>query len=235
MTTEGPNHVGDTPSDRFLDPAVVAKWADHDPYGTFLELPRALVAYHLAAVAPPQVIADIGAGDGKFLTTMLQHFPTARGVWVDHSPAMAELASHRLEPFRERIAMLEGNAFDASVVAALAKQHVDTVITSRMTHMFLDGALDSWYGSLTDELPELVTIANIDHVGGDQSWFDAMFAARSALIEQRPANPNHWQRASMATEADHKHALSARGFQFTKLWQAFYTVGFNAIRTKSTA
>lgn len=225
--------IQDSPAHRFLDPSVVAKWADHDPYGAFLELPRELCTYHLAAVAPPRVVADIGAGDGKFLATVLRAFPNARGVWVDHSPAMAELAASRLTPFSERLEMLEGNALDATTTRALADRHVDTVITSRMTHMFPEGALDGWYASLARELPELVAIANIDHVGGDQTWFDAMFTARSELIERRPPSANHWQRASMSTEADHRNALSSQGFQFTTLWQAFYTIGFNAIRAKT--
>ncbi|MGC8481914.1 MAG: class I SAM-dependent methyltransferase, partial [Acidimicrobiales bacterium] len=126
--------IQDSPANRFLDPSVVAKWADHDPYGAFLELPRTLCTYHLAAVAPPRVVADIGAGDGKFLATVLEAFPNARGVWVDHSPAMAELATSRLAMFSERLDMLEGNALDTGIARALADHQVDTVITSRMTH-----------------------------------------------------------------------------------------------------
>jgi SAM-dependent methyltransferase len=51
---------------------------------------------------PIRRVVDLGSGDAILLATILEAHPDARGVALDYSPAMRELAAKRLAPFRDR-------------------------------------------------------------------------------------------------------------------------------------
>ena len=87
-----------------------------------------LAAYDFSAI---DVLADIGGGYGRFLTAILQAYPSMRGVLMD-TPAVVAVAAQKLElhPCRLRCALVAGNLLEA--------------VPSRAGGYLLSGVLHDW-------------------------------------------------------------------------------------------
>ena len=65
-----------------------------------------------------RVIADIGGGDGTFLTEILTRHPTARGVLFDRPDVIQRTRQRLQRPELERIQLLSGSFFDVMPTGA---------------------------------------------------------------------------------------------------------------------
>jgi trans-aconitate methyltransferase len=76
-----------------MDEKLAARWTAADSLKELLVLPRRISATVIAADRPgTALVVDVGSGPGDYLSTMLDTFPAATGVWTDVSPAMADIA-----------------------------------------------------------------------------------------------------------------------------------------------
>ncbi|MDH7571566.1 MAG: class I SAM-dependent methyltransferase, partial [Armatimonadota bacterium] len=107
------------------------------------EAPRAVPCYrHLHAEvvrrvrfpsAQPLVVADLGAGGGRLLETLLTRYPRARAVWVDSSTVMRVIAGRRLARFNGRVVWREG-AMERVDWEKEAPEGYDAVVSSVAMH-----------------------------------------------------------------------------------------------------
>lgn len=60
----------------------------------------------------PELVLDAGAGPGSLSKLILERFPAARVVVLDHDPALLELARHNLREHLERVQLVDADLLD---------------------------------------------------------------------------------------------------------------------------
>lgn len=90
------------------------------------------VIFNQLCKAPPKRVLDLGCGTGEILSLALERFPELEVLGIDFSPRMVQAAQSRLEPYKERVRIIEGDfryecfaprAFDA-VVSSIAIHNI---------------------------------------------------------------------------------------------------------------
>jgi len=209
-----------------MDEKLAARWTAADSLKELLVLPRRISATVIAADRTgTALVVDVGSGPGDYLSTMLDTFPAARGVWTDVSPAMAEIARPALAGYRDRV---EFRLVDLEDLSPLPEQ-VDVITTSRASHHFDADTLARFYASAAGHLAPGGWLVNLDHVLSPGAWDRRLRDARAAMIPPKQDGTGHSHDKPLPMVEEHLAALAAAGFEDVAMpWRSFYTVLFMA-------
>ena len=210
----------------WMDEKLAARWTAADSLKELLILPRRISATVIAADRPgTALVVDVGSGPGDYLSTMLDTFPAARGVWTDVSPAMAEIARPALAGYRDRV---EFRLVDLEDLSPLPEQ-ADVITTSRASHHFDADTLARFYASAAGHLAPGGWLVNLDHVLSPGAWDRRLRDARAAMIPPKQDGTGHSHDKPLPMVEEHLAALAAAGFEDVAMpWRSFYTVLFMA-------
>ena len=206
----------------WMDEKLAARWTAADSLKELLVLPRRISATVIAADRPgTALVVDVGSGPGDYLSTMLDTFPAARGVWTDVSPAMADIARPALARYRDRV---EFRLVDLEDLSPLPEQ-ADVITTSRASHHFDADTLARFYASAADHLAPGGWLVNLDHVLSPGAWDRRLRDARAAMIPPKKDGTGHSHDKPLPMVEEHLAALAAAGFDDVAMpWRSFYTV-----------
>lgn len=210
----------------WMDEKLAARWTAADSLKELLVLPRRISATVIAADRPgTALVVDVGSGPGDYLSTMLDTFPAARGVWTDVSPAMADIARPALAGYRDRV---EFRLVDLEDLSPLPEQ-ADVITTSRASHHFDADTLARFYASAAGHLAPGGWLVNLDHVLSPGAWDRRLRDARAAMIPPKQDGTGHSHDKPLPMVEEHLAALAAAGFEDVAMpWRSFYTVLFMA-------
>ena len=210
----------------WMDEKLAARWTAADSLKELLILPRRISATVIAADRPgTALVVDVGSGPGDYLSTMLDTFPAARGVWTDVSPAMAEIARPALAGYRDRV---EFRLVDLEDLSPLPEQ-ADVITTSRASHHFDADTLARFYASAAGHLAPGGWLVNLDHVLSPGAWDRRLRDARAAMIPPKQDGTGHSHDKPLPMVEEHLAGLAAVGFEDVAMpWRSFYTVLFMA-------
>jgi SAM-dependent methyltransferase len=210
----------------WMDEKLAARWTAADSLKELLILPRRISATVIAADRPgTALVVDVGSGPGDYLSTMLDTFPAARGVWTDVSPAMAEIARPALAGYRDRV---EFRLVDLEDLSPLPEQ-ADVITTSRASHHFDADTLARFYASAAGHLAPGGWLVNLDHVLSPGAWDRRLRDARAAMIPPKQDGTGHSHDKPLPMVEEHLAGLAAAGFEDVAMpWRSFYTVLFMA-------
>jgi trans-aconitate methyltransferase len=210
----------------WMDEKLAARWTAADSLKELLVLPRRISATVIAADRPgTALVVDVGSGPGDYLSTMLDTFPAARGVWTDVSPAMADIARPALAAYRDRV---EFRLVDLEDLSPLPEQ-ADVITTSRASHHFDADTLVRFYASAAGHLAPGGWLVNLDHVLSPGAWDRRLRDARAAMIPPKQDGTGHSHDKPLPMVEEHLAALAAAGFADVAMpWRSFYTVLFMA-------
>jgi len=171
------------------------------------------------------LVVDVGSGPGDYLSTMLDTFPAATGVWTDVSPAMADIARPALAGYRDRV---EFRLVDLEDLSPLPEQ-ADVITTSRASHHFDADTLARFYASAAGHLAPGGWLVNLDHVLSPGAWDRRLRDARAAMIPPKQDGTGHSHDKPLPMVEEHLAGLAAAGFEDVAMpWRSFYTVLFMA-------
>jgi len=210
----------------WMDEKLAGRWTAADSLKELLVLPRRISATVIAADRPgTALVVDVGSGPGDYLSTMLDTFPAARGVWTDVSPAMADIARPALAGYRDRV---EFRLVDLEDLSPLPEQ-ADVITTSRASHHFDADTLARFYASAAGHLAPGGWLVNLDHVLSPGAWDRRLRDARAAMIPPKKDGTGHSHDKPLPMVEEHLAALAAAGFEDVAMpWRSFYTVLFMA-------
>ena len=210
----------------WMDEKLAVRWTAADSLKELLVLPRRISATVIAADRPgTALVVDVGSGPGDYLSTMLDTFPAARGVWTDVSPAMADIARPALAAYRDRV---EFRLVDLEDLSPLPEQ-ADVITTSRASHHFDADTLARFYASAAGHLAPGGWLVNLDHVLSAKAWDRRLRDARAAMIPPKQDGTGHSHDKPLPMVEEHLAALAAAGFDDVAMpWRSFYTVLFMA-------
>jgi len=210
----------------WMDEKLAARWTAADSLKELLILPRRISATVIAADRPgTALVVDVGSGPGDYLSTMLDTFPAATGVWTDVSPAMADIARPALAGYRDRV---EFRLVDLEDLSPLPEQ-VDVITTSRASHHFDADTLARFYASAAGHLAPGGWLVNLDHVLSPGAWDRRLRDARAAMIPPKQDGTGHSHDKPLPMVEEHLAGLAAAGFEDVAMpWRSFYTVLFMA-------
>lgn len=210
----------------WMDEKLAARWTAADSLKELLVLPRRISATVIAADRPgTALVVDVGSGPGDYLSTMLDTFPAATGVWTDVSPAMADIARPALAGYRDRV---EFRLVDLEDLSPLPEQ-ADVITTSRASHHFDADTLARFYASAAGHLAPGGWLVNLDHVLSPGAWDRRLRDARAAMIPPKQDGTGHSHDKPLPMVEEHLAGLAAAGFEDVAMpWRSFYTVLFMA-------
>jgi SAM-dependent methyltransferase len=206
----------------WMDEKLAARWTAADSLKELLVLPRRISATVIAADRPgTALVVDVGSGPGDYLSTMLDTFPAARGVWTDVSPAMADIARPALAAYRDRV---EFRLVDLEDLSPLPEQ-ADVITTSRASHHLDADTLARFYASAAGHLAPGGWLVNLDHVLSPGAWDRRLRDARATMIPPKQDGTGHSHDKPLPMVEEHLAALAAAGFDDVAMpWRSFYTV-----------
>ena len=210
----------------WMDEKLAARWTAADSLKEMLVVLRRISATVVAADRPgTALVVDIGSGPGDYLSTMLDTFPAARGVWTDVSPAMEDIARPALASYRDRVEFRLVDIEDLSPLPAQA----DVITTSRASHHLDAATLARFYASAAAHLAPGGWLVNLDHVLSPGAWDRRLRDARTAMIPRKKEGTGHSHDQPLPTVEEHLAGLAAAGFDDVAMpWRSFYTVLFMA-------
>ena len=210
----------------WMDEKLAARWTAADSLKDMLVVPRRISATVVAADRPgTALVVDVGSGPGDYLSTMLDTFPAARGVWTDVSPAMEDIARPALAGYGDRVDFRIVDLEDLSPLPARS----DVITTSRASHHFDAATLARFYTSAAEHLAPGGWLVNLDHVLSPGAWDRRLRDARAAMIPPKQDGTGHSHDKPLPTVDAHLAGLAAAGFEDVAMpWRSFYTVLFMA-------
>ncbi|HEX4812309.1 MAG TPA: class I SAM-dependent methyltransferase [Nonomuraea sp.] len=211
----------------------VRAWHEKDDdVGDRLAFPRALTAGIVAtSESPPSVVVDVGSGPGTYLAVVLEAFPRARGVWVDSSEPMLDIARSRLAAFDDRVTYVIS---DMRGLGDVALPTADLVVSSRAAHHLTYDELVVFYLASHNVLRSGGWIANLDHTEPPAGWDRRYKQARK--LERPPKKgsadlPPHRHDHPRPTIMENLSALAEAGFAEAELvWKAYHTCLFMGLK-----
>ncbi len=201
--------------------SVARDWARSDMWADLLRLPRQLAVAIVRHETPtPTLIVDVGSGPGDLLGMFLDAFPGARGVWMDVSPPMQEMARAALAPFGDRVTYV---LRDMTEIASVAEAHgADVIMTARAAHHLQVDGLRSFYRDAAGLLRDGGWLVDLDHTETSAEWTRRYVAVRPPFI--RPAVPGagHAHPYPFVSPQVHLDALRDAGIADPAIpWAAF--------------
>ena len=175
----------------------------------------ALMMDLLEATMPRRFVAlDLGAGPGPLSKRIVERFPEARVIAVDHNPVHTRVGQLALEGFGERSQWvtldLRGFGWDER----LPVRRMDAVVTSQTFHDIDAGRLRSVYCTLGARLWPKGVLLNSDWMPWDrsQSRFGRLYEKVAEIKKRdgRQADRLHFHREYMKWWEDAKKVRSLR-------------------------
>jgi SAM-dependent methyltransferase len=201
-----------------------------DDIGDRLAFPRSLTAAIVAtSPEPPAVVVDIGSGPGLYLDVLLDAFPEARGVWLDTSTPMLEIARERLARYDDRVRFVIA---DMREIGDAGLPDADVVLSSRAAHHLTYPELVAFFTACGSILRPGGWVANLDHTEPPAGW-----EARYKQVRKRDQKPKarhgdlppHRHDHPRPTPAENISALTEAGFVEPEIvWKAYHTCLFMA-------
>lgn len=201
-------------------------WVQRDDRIDLLDLPRAIAA---AVVhhdrADVRLVVDVASGPGAFLSTFLDEFPEARGVWHDASETMETHARERLARFGDRVTFLPGDMTD--LAGSQVPGGADVVCTSRAAHHLDRATLHAFYAEAATLLAPGGWLVNLDHIGPEDVWNTRLRAVRPRFAGKAGSERPHHHNYPLTSVDDHLAGYRAAGITDVEVvWRAFYTCLF---------
>ncbi len=122
---------------------------------------------------PVERVVDLGCGDAVLLEAVLTAFPAARGLGLDYSEAMRELAGKRLARMRRRGQIAPVDLRDASWMSMLDGP-VDVIISGFAIHHLPDARKRALYAEIFDRLVPGGTFLDLEHVASATPGVEAL-------------------------------------------------------------
>jgi ubiquinone/menaquinone biosynthesis C-methylase UbiE len=195
-------------------------WAGEDVLSDLLALPvRISVALAVDAGLQVQHVVDVGAGPGTYLQAFLSAFPEARGIWIDSSEAMEELARERLD---DRVTYVQA---DAEKLDEIDLPPAQVVTTSRMLHHFDPEGIRRFYSTVNRVLEPGGFFFNLDHYGTPDGWEARYRRIREQFTggRKRKLRP-HRHDYPFSPIREHLAWLADAGFEAPDVpWRTFFT------------
>jgi SAM-dependent methyltransferase len=169
----------------------------------------------------PGLVVDLGAGAGAYLGTLLDRFPSARGLWVDASEPMQARARERLAAAGDRVDFVLA---DLRRPEDLPMDGADVVVTSRAVHHFTPEVIRRMYDAVHRGLHPGGFFFNLDHFAVPPGWEERYRRIRPLFVPPRGDREPHDHDAPPQPLADHLGWLAAAGFEPPDVpWRAFWT------------
>jgi SAM-dependent methyltransferase len=206
----------------WTDEQYVGSWAAADGLAGLLDLPWRMASMLVGLDRDPGLIIDVGSGPGTFLKELLTLHPTARGMWVDASPAMEARARTNLAPFADRVSYVVADMNDLTALALDGR--ADVITNSRVAHHLSNAELGAFYVACHDLLNPGGWAVTLDHVRPEPRWDARLHAVLPAFAGPNAGKPTHPHVHPYPTVADHLSAMARAGFDDVDMpWRAFYT------------
>jgi SAM-dependent methyltransferase len=122
---------------------------------------------------PVERVVDLGCGDGVLLESVLAAFPDARGIGLDYSEPMRELAGKRLARVRRRAQVAPVDLRDAGWSATLDGP-VDVVVSGFAIHHLPDARKRALFAEIFELLVGGGTFLDLEHVASATPGVEAL-------------------------------------------------------------
>lgn len=122
---------------------------------------------------PVTQVADLGCGAGAIAEAILHHYPEAQVTAIDFSAPMLEQAQQRLQPFGERVRLLQADLYTPDWRADLGR--FDAVFSGYCIHHLPDDRKRSLYREIYEQLAIGGCFVNIEHVASASTWGESLF------------------------------------------------------------
>ena len=160
-----------------------------------------------------EVVLDAGCGSGRVTAQLLERLPNGRVVAADVSPAMLEQARNTLEPFGDRVSLLQTDLLE---IDRALHERVDAIFSTATFHWIEDHArLFSALHHVLKPRGQLVA-----QFGGGANL--AGFMAAADVVAARPPYAETLQAKSLwrffYSPAQTEARLTAAGFTHAQAW-----------------
>ena len=118
---------------------------------------------------------DLGCGDGILAAAILDEYPDARGILIDESEVMLDVARRRLDVHAARVEFIHADFHETgwmSEVAAAAP--FDAVVTAFSIHHASDPRKREIYGEVFELLTPGGLFLNFEHVASATRWTESV-------------------------------------------------------------
>jgi len=159
-------------------------WQDRTLVKSFLTGVRGAIPFATAQInmalqvldhtgVPMRQVADLGCGDGAIAQAVLTHYPEARVTAIDFSEPMLEQARQRLQPFGDRVTVIQADLYTAAWQTGL--ETFDGVLSGYCIHHLPDDRKRELYGEIYHRLTPGGGFLNIEHVASASPWGERLF------------------------------------------------------------
>ncbi len=185
-------------------PDTVAKFIEHVRSSTPLGIEQIDVILRLIAAARDEVGAflNIGCGDGLLAAALLDEFPAARGLLLDASAPLVDLARQRL---RKQLHRIDCQSADLVPQTAWCRQTAafapfDAIICSFATGNLLDARKRAIYEEAFALLKPDGVFLNIEVVASATRWTESIIGDYliNAIFGDERSDPRHRSAAEIA-------------------------------------
>lgn len=142
------------------------------PYGIDQIRVMLQVVSHL--IEAPRRIVDLGCGDGILGRILLQTYPEARGLLLDHSEPMLERARKEMEPFGARCEVRYAD-LSHSLLEQCPVGSAEVVVSGYAIHHLPDERKRSLYAEIHEVLVPGGVFVNLEHVSSATPNLELLF------------------------------------------------------------
>lgn len=132
----------------------------------------ARVAKHFVKTATR--VVDLGCGDGILSRVLLNEYPEAMAILIDHSPPMLALAEESMAPFAGRYRLLEHDLAD-DLATVIGTEPADIVVSGYAIHHLPDGLKRQVYDGVFHALRPGGLFINVEHVASATAILESLF------------------------------------------------------------
>lgn len=136
----------------------------------------------------PKQIIDLGCGDGFLANILLEKYPDAFAILVDHSEPMIELAQKNMNAYRQRCKIIHAD-FSHSVKEFAESHSIDCIVSGFAIHHLPHPKKKELYKDIYQLLSDGGVFINIEHIASAtpeiERLHDELFIDHLALHNQR--------------------------------------------------